>query len=57
MRLGRVISFLGSLAALAVMTVISVAIGVVCARVPDALKSSIPVRRPGRAGLGWRGLA
>ncbi len=34
MRLGRWVSFFGSIAALSVMTVISVAIGVACAKVP-----------------------
>lgn len=43
MRLGKWVSFFGSLAALAVMTAISVGIGVVFSRVPDALKSSVPV--------------
>ncbi|PNH06359.1 GDT1-like protein 2, chloroplastic, partial [Tetrabaena socialis] len=43
MRIGRWMSFFGSVSALSVMTVISVSIGAVCSRVPDALKSSIPV--------------
>jgi putative Ca2+/H+ antiporter (TMEM165/GDT1 family) len=43
MRVGRWVSFFGSLAALTVMTGISVGIGVIFARVPDALKSSVPV--------------
>ncbi|GLC45369.1 hypothetical protein PLESTB_000315100 [Pleodorina starrii] len=43
MKIGRWMSFFGSVSALAVMTVISVAIGAICSRVPDALKSSIPV--------------
>ncbi|KAI8471188.1 MAG: hypothetical protein J3K34DRAFT_417861 [Monoraphidium minutum] len=43
MRLGKLVAFVGSLAALAGMTVISVAIGVVCSRVPDALMTSLPV--------------
>ncbi|KAF8055118.1 GDT1-like protein [Scenedesmus sp. PABB004] len=43
MRLGRWVSFAGSLAALAVMTLISVGIGAACSRVPDALRSSLPV--------------
>ena len=37
------ISFIGSTAALAIMTVISVVIGFGFKSVPDALKSSIPV--------------
>ena len=43
MKLGKWISFFGSVASLAVMTVISVSIGAVFSRVPDALKSSVPV--------------
>jgi hypothetical protein len=43
MKLGRWISFVGSLAALAVMTLISVGIGAAFCKVPDALKSSLPV--------------
>jgi hypothetical protein len=43
MKLGRWISFVGSLAALAVMTLISVGIGAAFSKVPDALKSSLPV--------------
>ncbi|WIA19574.1 hypothetical protein OEZ85_005516 [Tetradesmus obliquus] len=43
MKLGRWISFVGSVAALAVMTLISVGIGAAFSRVPDALKSSLPV--------------
>lgn len=43
MKLGRWMAFTGSLGALGVMTVISVSIGAVFSKVPDALKSSIPV--------------
>jgi putative Ca2+/H+ antiporter (TMEM165/GDT1 family) len=43
MKLGRAVAFLGSMAALATMTAISVAIGAVCSRVPEALRSSLPV--------------
>ncbi|KXZ52531.1 hypothetical protein GPECTOR_9g575 [Gonium pectorale] len=43
MKIGKWMSFFGSVSALAVMTVISVSIGAVFSRVPDALKSSIPV--------------
>jgi hypothetical protein len=43
MKLGRWISFVGSVAALAVMTLISVGIGAAFSKVPDALKSSLPV--------------
>lgn len=43
MRLGRLVSFIGSVAALGVMTVISVTIGAVFSKVPDALRSSVPV--------------
>ncbi|KAG1674219.1 hypothetical protein FOA52_013839 [Chlamydomonas sp. UWO 241] len=43
MKLGKVVSFLGSVTSLSVMTVISVSIGALCSKVPDALKSSIPV--------------
>lgn len=43
MKLGRLISFTGSLAALAVMTLISVGIGAAFSKVPDALKSSLPI--------------
>lgn len=43
MKVGKWVAFLGSVAALSVMTIISVGIGAVFSRVPDALKSSIPV--------------
>jgi putative Ca2+/H+ antiporter (TMEM165/GDT1 family) len=43
MRLGRLVSFIGSVAALGVMTVISVGIGAVFSKVPDALRSSVPI--------------
>lgn len=43
MKLGRWISFIGSVAALSVMTAISVGIGAVCSHVPPALHSSIPI--------------
>jgi putative Ca2+/H+ antiporter (TMEM165/GDT1 family) len=43
MKLGRAVAFFGSMAALATMTAISVAIGAVCSRVPEALRSSLPV--------------
>ncbi|KAL6745194.1 hypothetical protein V8C86DRAFT_70584 [Haematococcus lacustris] len=43
MKVGKWISFGASLASLSLMTLISVAIGVVFSRVPDALKSSVPV--------------
>ncbi len=42
-QVGKWISFSGSLASLSIMTCISVAIGVVFSRVPDALRSSVPV--------------
>ena len=42
-QVGRMISFVGSTVALAIMTVISVVIGYGFKSVPDALKSSIPV--------------
>lgn len=43
MKVGKWMSYLGSVAALVVMTIISVGIGAIFSRVPDALKSSIPV--------------
>lgn len=43
MKLGRWISFAGSLSALAVMTVISVGIGAAFSKVPESLQSSLPV--------------
>lgn len=43
MKVGKWMSYFGSVAALVVMTIISVGIGAVFSRVPDALKSSIPV--------------
>lgn len=43
MKFGRWLSWLGSVAALVVMTGISVGIGAVFAAVPEALKTSIPV--------------
>lgn len=43
MKLGKAVSFLGSVASLSLMTVISVGIGAACSKVPDALKSSLPV--------------
>jgi hypothetical protein len=43
LQVGRMISFVGSTVALAIMTVISVVIGYGFKSVPDALKSSIPV--------------
>ena len=43
MKVGKWVSFFGSVAALSVMTIISVGIGAVFSRVPDALKSSIPL--------------
>eukprot|EP00879_Flechtneria_rotunda_P002236 GHRR01002423.1.p1 GENE.GHRR01002423.1~~GHRR01002423.1.p1 ORF type:complete len:336 (+),score=116.16 GHRR01002423.1:199-1206(+) len=43
MKLGRWISFAGSLAALAIMTLISVGIGAAFSKVPDALRSSLPI--------------
>lgn len=42
-KLGRAVAFLGSMAALATMTAISVLIGALCSRVPEALRSSLPV--------------
>jgi hypothetical protein len=42
-RLGRWIAFVGSVAALSVMTGVSVAIGAICARVPDAMRSTLPL--------------
>ena len=43
LQVGRMMSFIGSTVALAIMTVISVVIGYGFKSVPDALKSSIPV--------------
>ena len=43
MRVGKWLSFTGSVAALSLMTFVSVAIGVVCKNVPDRLSSSIPI--------------
>lgn len=43
MKLGKWISFAGSLSALAVMTLISVGIGAAFSRVPESLQSSLPV--------------
>ncbi|GAX76488.1 hypothetical protein CEUSTIGMA_g3933.t1 [Chlamydomonas eustigma] len=43
MKVGKWISFFGSVTSLAIMTVISVGIGAIFSRVPDALKSSVPV--------------
>ncbi len=43
MKIGKWMSFIGSVSALAVMTVISVGIGAIFSRVPDALRSSIPI--------------
>lgn len=43
MKVGRMTSFVASLSALALMSVISVAIGTIFSKVPDALKSSVPV--------------
>ena len=42
-QVGKLISFLGSTAALGLMTVISVSIGYCFKSVPDALKSSVPI--------------
>lgn len=44
-QVGRAVSFIGSTAALGIMTLISVLIGNGFKRVPDALKSSVPVGR------------
>lgn len=43
MKVGKWVSFFGSVSALSIMTIISVGIGAVFSRVPDALKSSIPL--------------
>lgn len=43
MRVGKWLSFTGSVVALSLMTVISVAIGVVFKNVPDQFSSSIPI--------------
>ena len=43
MRVGKWLSFTGSVAALSLMTVISVAMGVVFKNVPDQFSSSIPI--------------
>jgi hypothetical protein len=43
MKLGRWVSFVGSVGALAVMTMISVGIGAAFSRVPESLQSSLPV--------------
>ncbi|BDA41581.1 GDT1-like protein 1, chloroplastic [Coccomyxa sp. Obi] len=45
MKVGRAISFIGSVLALGLMTVISVLIGYGFKSVPDALKSSVPIGR------------
>jgi putative Ca2+/H+ antiporter (TMEM165/GDT1 family) len=42
-KLGRAVAFCGSMAALATMTAISVLIGALCSRVPEALRSSLPL--------------
>ena len=42
-KLGRAVAFFGSMAALATMTAISVAIGALCSCVPEALRSSLPL--------------
>eukprot|EP00877_Chromochloris_zofingiensis_P014335 jgi/Chrzof1/9155/Cz03g38020.t1 len=60
MKLGRWVSFIGSVTALSVMTVISVGIGAAFARVPEALKSSIPIGEIAGVALlvffGWKSL-
>lgn len=43
MKLGRWVSFVGSVGALALMTLISVGIGAAFSRVPESLQSSLPV--------------
>lgn len=43
MKVGKWISFFGSVTSLGIMTIISVGIGAVFAKVPDALRSSVPV--------------
>lgn len=43
MRVGKWLSFTGSVAALSLMTFISVAIGVVFKNVPDRLSSTLPI--------------
>eukprot|EP00798_Chlamydomonas_sp_ICE-L_P013823 gene13823-19740_t len=43
MKVGRALSFFASLTSLSLMSVISVGIGCVFSKVPDALKSSVPV--------------
>lgn len=43
MRLGRWISFVGTVLALSFMTVLSVGIGVACNAIPDAMHTSIPI--------------
>jgi hypothetical protein len=43
MKLGRWVSFVGSVAALAAMTLISVGIGAACSKLPESLQSSLPI--------------
>jgi threonine dehydratase len=43
MRLGRAVAFVGSVAALAAMTLISVGIGAAFSKLPESLQSSVPV--------------
>uniref|UniRef100_A0A7S3QVE1 GDT1 family protein n=1 Tax=Dunaliella tertiolecta TaxID=3047 RepID=A0A7S3QVE1_DUNTE len=42
-KLGKWISFAGSLSSLSLMSIVSVAIGAIFSRVPDALKSTLPI--------------
>jgi len=51
MRLGRWITFGGSMAAQGVMTVISVAIGAACSKLPAALQSTLPLGELAGAAL------
>lgn len=43
MKLGQVVAFTGTMAALSVMSVVSVAIGFVCKNVPSLVQTSAPI--------------
>ncbi len=43
MKLGQMVAFTGTMAALSVMSVVSVAIGFVCKNVPSLVQTSAPV--------------
>lgn len=57
-RVGRRAAFVGSLGALALMSIISAAIGAVCRKVPDAVASSLPISTwASTACLVWFGVS